>query len=564
VRRDTLRYRVKSPLPALLLAVLCLLPPAFAQERHNSLAINERLTEAGPYYFIAYGDSTNAFARAGLLAEAMGLELSYDNAAKTLTFRGNGITARMKATSDVAAGLVKRPGMLEANGDDIPSPMAIIVGGVSYVPIVPIAKAFNCDYGWHGQYRLITVNLPRPDRSEPAHPQATSPSRPSDEPTLAQEGPVLPPFRIGVHDGFTRVAVDMGDVTEYSVAVNDRTLLVTFAAGSAPEHFEKRDGGRLDSVYYARVGGRPALVVQTLYDLSASSKGFRIGRTESNTLYMDFAPQLSGPAVARLANDPLLEPNVLAEVGQHAEPLAIAPAPPAARPTVVLDAGHGGKFAGARNGSWAEEDIVLGVTLLLKELLESRGVDVILTRNSDAHLSEDYRGDLSARSAFATPERNLFVSIHANSFGRPDVQGIETFVFGEPLNARLIEQAIRENGGGDDRLGRQLTNEAIKVANETAGQILRETQLNYSRRLAHSVQQNLVEATGAVDRGVKQNVLHVLRFARTPAILVELGFVSNPVEGRKLASASYQETLAKALARGILEFLETGGTLASR
>jgi N-acetylmuramoyl-L-alanine amidase len=560
VHRDTLWYRVKSPLQTLLLVVLCSFGAAIAQERHNSLAVDEQLNdEAGPYYFISYGDSSNAYAKAAPLAAAMGLRLSYDNQAKVLQFSGNGITARMQATSDVEAGLVKRSGVLTANGTDIASPMAIIVDDVSYVPIVPIAKAFGCDYAWHNQYRLITVNLPRVELPETELPDAvTLPDSP-----LAGALTVSP-FRLGVHDGFTRVAIDLGLVSDYSIAVRADTMLVTFAADSAPALSEERDNGPVRNAYFTTSGGKPALVVRTSHQMSAAGQGFKVGRTAPNTLYIDFGPRLRGSPVAQLVTDPLTEPLALAQLGDFAsEPMAVAPAQPQARPVVVIDAGHGGKFAGARHGDVKEEEIVLNVALAAKALLEARGVDVVLTRDSDTALSSDYRQDLSARAAFATNARNLFVSIHANAAANRSASGIETYVFGQALDPRLIERAVQENGGGNEALGRVLTDEALRHADSTAGQIFEETQLNYSRRLGQSVQQNLVDATGAVDRGVKQGPMFVIRNARTPAILVEIGFVTNAEEGRKLLSKAYQATLARALVDGIIEFLETGGTLAS-
>ena len=76
------------------------------------------------------------------------------------------------------------------------------------------------------------------------------------------------------------------------------------------------------------------------------------------------------------------------------------------------------------------------------------------------------------------------------------------------------------------------------------------------------MQSRLVNATGARDRGVRTNLLYVLRTARIPAILVELGFVNNANEGPKLADPGYQQVLADGLADGILAFLRGGGTLA--
>jgi N-acetylmuramoyl-L-alanine amidase len=238
-----------------------------------------------------------------------------------------------------------------------------------------------------------------------------------------------------------------------------------------------------------------------------------------------------------------------------ADPLAIAQAPER-RYTVVIDAGHGGHDPGAVS-SWArEKEVVLDVALRLKALLEAEGVHVIVTRDHDTFLT------LQERSTFATTDRNLFVSIHANSAESTSAAGIETWVFGRPLDPALIDRAIDENGGGD--VGAVRTEEAARIATDIAGDILRETQLNYSLALAELVQARLVDATGANDRGVRQNLFYVIRNSRIPAILVELGFVSNPDEGRKLAETAYRADLADALADGILTFLREGGTLARR
>ena len=181
---------------------------------------------------------------------------------------------------------------------------------------------------------------------------------------------------------------------------------------------------------------------------------------------------------------------------------------------------------------------------------------MIMTRDDDTFLS------LQERSTFATTDRNIFVSIHANGADSSSANGIETFVFGRPLDPSQIERAIRENGGGD--VGAARTAEAARIADDYVGAVLRETQLNYSLVLAELVQGRLVGSTGAIDRSVRQNLFYVIRNSRIPAILVELGFITNPTEGRRLAESAYQAKLADALADGILTFLRNGGTLAAQ
>ncbi|MFA7461420.1 MAG: N-acetylmuramoyl-L-alanine amidase, partial [Trueperaceae bacterium] len=289
--------------------------------------------------------------------------------------------------------------------------------------------------------------------------------------------------------------------------------------------------------------------VRTAFELSATGQGFRLGEVDkgsTRTIYVDLAPSLVGAAVTALAQP---------EPAPAQAPIALAAAPQQ-RQIIVIDAGHGGRDPGANSSYATEKYVVLSVALKLKTLLEREGIEVILTRSDDTFLS------LQERSLFSSSDRNLFISIHANSVSSAGPAGIETWVFGEPLNPSLLERAIRENGGGAE--GQALTEEARQAASSLAADILREAQLNYSLTLAETVQRNLVAATGANDRGVRQNLFYVIRHARIPAILVELGFVSNPDEGRKLASDAYQQTLAQALADGVLEFLRGGGLSAQR
>ncbi len=521
--------RSRSPLRLLLLALAfaLTLASALAQERHNFIAVGGELIEdVGPYYFISYGDSGNAFMRAAAFARAAELRLDFDDTNKTLVFTRGHERVAIDATADVREGLVKRAGVIRHGGGSIESPMAIIVDGVSYVPVTPIVAALGGESAWHPGARVITIDFPDPrSQAELAAP------------------------RTGITDGVSRVAIDVPAGHPFEVAVNGQTLALLLPGVRAPAFARELDDPNLLAVRFDAIDGVAALIVQTTFPLAAAGQGFQVGQLErehNDVLFVDFAPGLNGQAATPL---------------EEAEPRASVPPQPVAqtpsrRYTVVIDAGHGGRDPGAV-ADWATEaEIVLEVTLRLKALLEARGVNVILTRDDDTFLS------LPQRSTFATTERNLFVSVHANAASNRGANGIETWVFGQPLDPRLVELAILENGGGD--VGAARTAEAASIADDIAGDILRETQLNYSLALANVVQERLVGATGAVDRGVRQNLFYVIRNSRIPAILVEVGFVSHEEEGRRLMEASYQQKLARALADGIMEFLENGGIIAER
>lgn len=521
-----------------ILILLLVMVPAAAQERHNYLAVNGTIVDgAGPYYFISYGDSSNAYAKAGVLADAMGLTVHYLASEKTLVFSDGYRTARFAATSDVREGLVKAAGTVSltppvGGQTGLSSPKAILVDGVAYVAVTPLVTAFEGSSSWNSERHVITID------------------------TAEKLGyPVTPP-RTGLTDGVSRVAVDLPAAATFQLAAGSGTFLIVLPGARSDSYRLDLDDPNVASLDMTANSSQVTVAVRLKHEVDPAGAGFKVGvvdKQTSRTLYIDFAPGLKGTPVTALTpapNAPQAEQVAQAERVEQAL-LAV----PEQRQVVVIDAGHGGHDPGTVGHS-TEKHIVLAVALQLRRLLEAEGIEVVMTRDTDTFIT------LQQRSLFATPERNVFVSIHANSGPSKNASGIETWVFGEPLDPSYIERAIKENGDGAE--GQALTDEARRSARDLAGDILREAQLNYSLSLAETVQRNLVNATGARDRGVKRNLFYVIRTARIPAILVELGFTTNAEEGAKLASPAYQTTLATALADGLLEFLRGGGMVAKR
>ncbi|MDL2345415.1 N-acetylmuramoyl-L-alanine amidase, partial [Deinococcus sp. MIMF12] len=226
------------------------------------------------------------------------------------------------------------------------------------------------------------------------------------------------------------------------------------------------------------------------------------------------------------------------------------------RPRVVLDAGHGGNDPGMQS-RWVKESAVnLDVALRVRRELQEHGVDVVMTRETDRHLHASKGPDLDLRSRLAkNDDTAAFVSIHVNASTNPAAHGVETYYFGQPMPGRSRSLAIQENGGG--AVGQQLTRQATNSAQSLLGDLLVQAKLAFSRQLAQKVQANLVKATGALNRGVLTDAFYVIRNPTTPAILIEIGFGSNPVEGAKLSQEAYRERIAVAIARAILDFLNT-------
>jgi N-acetylmuramoyl-L-alanine amidase len=219
-------------------------------------------------------------------------------------------------------------------------------------------------------------------------------------------------------------------------------------------------------------------------------------------------------------------------------------APPPA-PLVVLDPGHGGSNTGAAGtvAGLYEKDLTLTIAREVQARLVARGVDVVLTRDRDA--------TLTLRQRVARANRlgaDLFVSIHANASPDRVQRGFETFVL-TPAGVDIDGRALRSETG------------ALRpgVAPEDA-LVLDDVERGASQweaaDLAATMQRELRAVRGgAGDRGVRQDAHHVLLGATMPAVLVEVGFIDHPVEGKELATAAVQAQLADALAAATLEQL---------
>lgn len=230
---------------------------------------------------------------------------------------------------------------------------------------------------------------------------------------------------------------------------------------------------------------------------------------------------------------------------------------------VVLDPGHGGKKTGAKNLSGVTEaNIVLAIARHTRGALEKAGVRVVMTRDDDRHLELDERVAL----ANGTSKVAAFVSIHANWAPAPERHGTETYILHPNASddgAAAVVDA--ENDGHDDAPSK--VEPAKSEAPAPAGDLdfilqdlQRMTAHQDSALLARHVDDVLGKVPGiAPSRGLKQAPFRVLRGAKMPAALVEVGYLSNPSQGALLATAEGQRLAGEAIARGIVRFLEATG-----
>jgi N-acetylmuramoyl-L-alanine amidase len=219
-------------------------------------------------------------------------------------------------------------------------------------------------------------------------------------------------------------------------------------------------------------------------------------------------------------------------------PAAVLASP--SHPVVVLDPGHGGSNPGAHGvGELVEKQLTLAIARLVAEQLHARDIDVRLTREDDRTLT------LRQRVAFADAiPADLFVSIHANASPTRTQRGFETFVLtvkGVDIDARALRSdTLTPRPGVDNDIARVLDDVERGAAQWEAAE------------LATRMQHTLSDRRGDVgDRGVRQDAPHVLLGATMPAVLVEVGFIDHPIEGRQLGDPNVQHLLATAIAEAI-------------
>ncbi len=214
--------------------------------------------------------------------------------------------------------------------------------------------------------------------------------------------------------------------------------------------------------------------------------------------------------------------------------------------TIALDPGHGGTETGAVGpGGSAEAQLALLIARALRLQLERRlPVKVILTRTEDVDMP------LETRTALANENQaDLFISLHFNSSFGSRPRGAETYFLSREASDQLAAAvAAEENNtaapGDDPELDLQMI----------LWDLAQSYHLAESQRFANLVQEELNLALGLRDRGVKQAPFTVLMGAKMPAVLVELGFLSNPEEEEKLRSPLYRAELVDALVRAVGRF----------
>jgi len=346
--------------------------------------------------------------------------------------------------------------------------------------------------------------------------------------------------RIEPLGALARLTFDVAPSTRYAVAQEGNRLVLRFEADALDASLPTT--AVPDLITAVRPEGAAAIAIE----LGAQFASFRAsdlpGDRGGVRIIIEVVAKTTDPATAPPATPPAEAPPLLDIV------------PPGTLRTIVLDPGHGGGDEGARGPSGtSEKSVTLAVTSRLKAALEGRlGVRVILTRDGDSAVGLDERAAVANNN-----KADLFISLHANASVRPSVQGAEVFYlsleeYGDEAQraANAPHATLPVFGGGARDI------EVVPWSMAQAGHIER------SGTFARTLEAALRARVTMSPRAIMQAPFRVLVGANMPAILLEMGFMTNPAQEQQLGSDAYQNEIVQSIVDAVIQFRDRRGPAA--
>ena len=346
-----------------------------------------------------------------------------------------------------------------------------------------------------------------------------------------------------------RLTLDVAPQTPHTVAQEGTRVIVKFEADGIDAALPASPAPEL--IQAIRTGDGPASVA---IDLGPRAGSFRAsdapsGRSPGRIVIDILAATTTTPPVTPSTPAP-------APVAPVAPPTEPAPTlditPTGGIRTVAIDAGHGGEEHGARGPQGTlEKNVTLGVARRLKAELEARlGVRVILTRDSDATVG------LDERAAVANNNKcDLFISLHANASVRSSAAGAEVFYLSLD---EYGDQAQRVAKGETEAL--PIVGGGVRDIEVILWEMAQARYIEQSAVLAQAIESTLRERVPMSPRAIQQAPFRVLVGANMPAVLVEMGFITNADQEKQLNSDGFQSTIVKALVDSIAQYRDRQST----
>lgn len=393
--------------------------------------------------------------------------------------------------------------------------------------------------------RQLAVSTPRSSPGPPAPPRKVDP-----QPAATSSGGkvALREIRHFSSKDYTRVVLELTGPAKYSTniyghnaALGKPERLAIDLSGAVLGHVEKQtriDDGLLTAVRSGQFTPETARVV---LDFNASHRHEIFSLPDPYRVVVDVFATDDQPAAPGTSAASASEAKKRLHSPTKSNSSDLVKQLGLTIKTIMIDPGHGGKDPGAVRGGVFEKDIVLQVAKKVGARLRKQGYDVHYTRETDVFIP------LERRTAMANGQKaDLFVSIHINASRNTRLQGLETYSLNLTKNRNAQLLAARENA---------TNTKSISDLQLILSQFMMNSKIKESKELADAVQDKTVRAVKKsypiTDHGIREAPFYVLMGARMPAVLVELGYMSNQTEFRRLRNSHYQNHLADGIVAGI-------------
>jgi len=482
-------------------AILFSLSSIFAQSSEIKILLDNKPLET---VVLSVIENDRLFVSARNVVEALGGRITWFPALKLMTVNINGRTARL---------VIDDP-TLEIDEKVIPLEIpARILNNRVMIPLEVIKFIAEVDIKWDNQTKTLSINTIRP---------------------------YLLKVRSYSHPDKTRVVIDLSEKTEFradKLTNPDRIFIDIMGSIVKLEDTFKQikiDDGVIKTVRTAQFNEE---ITRVVFDLYREAKYEVFSLIEPDRVVID---------IFKSGKEAAISQTLPAKPEEKS-----APGPEiTGKRVVIVDPGHGGKDPGAIGPTGLKEkDVTLGIALYLEKLLKGAGIPTYLTRSKDEFVY------LENRTNFANQKNGfVFISLHANSVlnHRPSAEGIETFV----LSSKYIGASARDVADRENRASRAHPEVDADLALIIAD-LEESANIKYSLDFADIVQKKLVNYLKLENRGVKQAPFVVLKGANMVAVIVEVGFISNPKEEKLLKTSKFRENAAQALFEAIKYYIET-------
>ncbi|AIQ64582.1 N-acetylmuramoyl-L-alanine amidase [Paenibacillus stellifer] len=433
-----------------------------------------------------------------MIAENLGYKVDWNQTSKLVTIVQGDTTIKLTVGQNSASVNDKTVTLTQA---------PILRSDTSLVPIRFISEQFGLQVAWDNTAKTVTITTPQPPSGgDSSQTGGTSGGSGTTTPGDTSTGNLTMVNGISFNNNVLMIALDGSAEPKLSVLNNPSRIVVDIPNANFSDAFGS--GQTLDPAKYGTLDatGYPDVkeIRYSLYSSSPYTVRFVIQLNDKK----DFGYSVTNDTGSKLAIVDLNATGGLASVnaGTSTDPTNTAPLPGSGgKKVIVLDAGHGAKDSGAIGitGKY-EKNFNLAVVLKAAELLKKENnIDVVLTRSDDTFL------ELSERVAIANNlNADLFISVHANSSSTSVASGTETYY-----------------------------------------------KRDESKAFAKVMHKYLVQATGLNDRGVQYGNFHVIRETKMPAILLEVGYLSNKKDESLLFTEALQQRVAEAIVSGVKEYL---------